>query len=172
MTVSIQQVRNRLGTDLSDALIQLMIDGETEALEREHGASAASETHLAKGIKRLVLKRKPATISAVKERIDILDSEVTLSANDYRQLGQRILLRLGDGDNPADHWGEEVVVTYTAEVDTALRDRVILDLVQLAAEFGAYQSEEAGDWQGDQSDYHERRSKLLAQIREPSMPLL
>lgn len=172
MTITVDQVKSRIETDLDDTTLQLIVDAETEAVEREHGDTTEVETHLASGTKKLILKRRPSSIDSITERHHLEDDAVTLSSNDYRQIGNRILYRLGDGDNPEDHWGQEVVITYTVEVDANLRDRVILDLVQLAVEFRGVESEEEGDYSGDQSDYHDRREKLLRQIREPSLPLV
>lgn len=169
MAVSLTSAKNRVETDLPDSTLQTIIDAETEAVERRHGSSSVVETQNAKGIKQLILRRKPASVTSITERRNFLDDAVTLSANDWRQIGDRVLLRLPDGDNPENDWGEEVVITYTAVVDDNLRDRVILDLVQLSVEFRAFESEKSGDWQGDQGDYKTRREALLNQIREPGL---
>lgn len=172
MAVSLTQIRERIETDLSDSMLTLIRDSETEAVERAHGGSGAVETHNAKGTRKLVLRRKPVTFTSVKERRTLDDDSVTLSANDYRQIGDRVLYRLTDGDNPENDWSEEVVIDYTADIDQNLRDRVILGLVDLAVEFGAYESESVGDWKGSQKDYDKRRRDLLAQINEPSLPFV
>jgi len=172
MSISVTQVQDRLETDLDENMIQLIIDAETESLERAKGKASVTETHNASGSRKLVLRRKPASITSIAERTNLLDDAVTLSVNDWRQIGTRVLLRLPDGDNPAGSWGKEVVVTYTAEIDTNLRDRVILDLVQLSIEFRAFEREKAGDWEGEQESYNERRKVLLNQIREPMLPFV
>lgn len=167
MSVSIAQIRSRVETDLDDATLTLILNAETEALEREVGAESEVETHLATGNKKLVLRRKPESIDEIVERRHLLDTTTTLSGDDYRILGERILYRLGDGTNPEDTWGDEVVITYTAEIDSNLRDRVLIDLVLLSVEFSAYKKQDVGDWTGDQGDYFDRRKKVFAQIREP-----
>lgn len=167
--ITVSQVKDRIETDLDDLTLQLIVDAEQEALDRHAGGESVTETHMASGNKKLILRRRPASIASITERQHILDDAVTLSANDYRQIGQRFVLRLGDGDNPAVSWGAETVVTYTAEVDQNLRDRIVLDLVQLSIEFSAYASEKSGDWTGDQGDYEARRNALLSQLSEPRL---
>ena len=163
---TVAEVRARVETDLDDATLRTIIDAEVEALEREAGGDTAVETKLASGLKQIILRRKPDSINNITERFNADSDLVLLAQNDWRQVGLHTVRRLADGDNPASGWGAEVVVSYVPEIDQALRDRVIFDLVQLAVEFRAFDSEEAGDWKGEQKDFDARRKAILAQLTE------
>lgn len=160
------EVRARVETDLDDATLQTIIDGEVEALDREAGGETETETQYASGLKKIVLRRPPKSITSIKERVTLTANEVTLAADDWRQTGQYGLFRVTDGTNPASRWGAEVVVEYVPELDTNLRDRIIFDLVQMAVEFRAFDEETAGDWKGLQKDYKKRRKAVLEQVTE------
>ena len=163
---TLAEVRARVETDLDDATLQTIVDSETESLQREAGGPAQTETQFASGLKQIILKRKPASITSITERGTLTAAAVALAANDWRQTGLYGIYRLADGTNPAASWGAEVVIVYVPELDAALRDRVVFDLVQLAVEFRAFDSEEAGDWKGTQKDYDKRRKAVLAQVSE------
>ncbi len=163
---TLAEVRARVETDLDDATLQTLIDSEIEALNRDAGGTTAVETQLASGLKQIILRRKPASITNITERIKADSDVVALTANDWRKVGLYAIRRLTDGDNPASGWGAEVVVNYVPEIDEALRDRIIFDLVQLSVEFRAFDSEEAGDWKGEQKDYRQRRKTILEQLTE------
>lgn len=163
---TLAEVRARVETDLDDATLQTLIDAELEALDREAGDATAVETKLASGLKQIILRRKPESITGITERFNADSDAVSLSANDWRQVGLHTVRRLTDGDNPASGWGAEVVVSYVPEIDTALRDVIIFDLVQLSVEFRAFDEEEAGDWKGTQKDFDTRRKAILAQLTE------
>ena len=163
---TLSEVRARVETDLDDATLRTLIDGEVESLEREAGGETETETQFASGLKQIVLKRRAASITSINERGTATADPVTLSANDWRTVGNYGLRRLTDGDNPASHWGAEVVIAYVPEIDSNLRDRVVFDLVQLAVEFRAFDEEETGDWKGKQKDYNKRRKAVLAQVSE------
>jgi len=163
---TLAEVRVRVETDLDDATLQTLIDGEVESLQREAGRETETETQFASGLKQIVLHRKPASITSINERGTLTADPITLAVDDWRQIGQYGLYRLADGTNPAANWGAEVVVAYVPELDTTLRNRVVFDLVQLAVEFRAFDSEEAGDWKGTQKDFKKRREAILAQVSE------
>lgn len=168
MAISVNAAKKRIETDLPDETVQLIIDAETEAMERHAVGTTETELQDGRGLRFLVLKRKAASITSITERrFYTSDTETVLNADDYRLLGGFKLFRLNTGTNPFNDWGEETTIVYTPEVDTNLRDRVVLDLVQLSVEFNAYQAEKAGDWTGNQGDYKERRESVLNQLREP-----
>lgn len=163
---TVAEVRARVETDLDDATLQTLIDAELEALDREAGGATAAETKLASGLKQIILRRKPDSITGITERFTADSDAVALASNDWRQVGLHTVRRLTDGDNPASAWGAEVVVSYVPEIDQALRDRIVFDLVQLSVEFRAFDAEEAGDWKGTQKDFDTRRKAVLAQLTE------
>ena len=163
---TLAEVRARVETDLDDATLQTLVDGEVEALEREAGGITETETQYASGLKKIVLSRKPNSITSIVERITLTADPITLATDDWRQTGQYGLFRVSDGTNPASRWGAEVVIAYVPELDTNLRDRIVFDLVQMAVEFRAFDEETAGDWKGLQKDYKKRRKAVLEQLTE------
>lgn len=165
--ITVSDLRGRVETDLDDFLLQRIIDAGQEEIARLVGPTTVTETHYAHGRSRVILGRKPASITSVTERRMVLDNPVMLAADDWRQLSPFILLRLPNGTNPAGAWGAEVVVTYSRDVDEALRDRVALDLAAMDAEFRPHESENFGDVKIGSGDYRERRTALLAQLAEP-----
>lgn len=169
MPLTISDVRARVETDLDDDTVQRILDAAVEDVERTAGPAASdSETYSGiVGRRKISLLRRSASIASVKERRSVTSAEVTLHTSDWRKLGGYELVRLGNGQNPASTWGEEVVVTYVPEIDAELRDRVTLDLCQVDIEFRAMKSERSGaDHVADYSDYSDRRRALLAQVRE------
>lgn len=163
---SLTEVRARVETDLDDDTLNLIIDAETEALERHAGTATEEETQFASGLSIIFLRRLPAEITTITERRLVTSDPVTLADDDWRMSGKFGLRRLSDGTNAAGTWGAEVVIEYVPEIDQRLRDRVLLDLVQVSVEFRAFDSEEVGDWKGEQKDQEQRRQALLAQLRE------
>jgi hypothetical protein len=153
------------------ALVRL-IQAEADAVERHAGGPTAIETFVHAGrLPRIISVLRPiATITEIFERWTLADAEVELDASDYRLLDQWRLLRLTTGINPAAAWGQQVVLSYSAVVDQALRDRIICELVQLDVNFRAHErsQEVIGDYSLATTDvnYAERRRELLAQLTE------
>ena len=172
MTVTVDDLRLRIETDLDDTTLERILDAAVESVERSAGkADSEVDTREAFAAPFVVLSRRKTAIVSITERRRFSSDEVTLSANDYREVGDYKLFRTSDGDNPSTGWGSEVVVTYTPEVDEDVRDRVTLDLCQVDIEFRAYDREESGDWEGEQKDYKARRRELFRQIREGQSPI-
>jgi hypothetical protein len=167
MALTLTTVRERVETSLSDAALQRIISAVEAEIERHHGsATSESETVLASGTRLLALSRRHASVTSIVERRGFESDPVTLSSNDWREVGDYQLLRLTSGTNPSLSWGHQVVVTYAPEVELSLRERVALDLIQMDVEFRALDREKVGDWEGEQRDYKSRRAALLAQVRE------
>ena len=174
MTILVADVREKNPTDWTDAAVQRVIDSAVKAIARAAGnATVQVETGDASGSQWFVLSRRSTAFTSVTERRRHSSDEVTLAADDFRKVGDYKLLRLADGTNGASFWGKEVVVTYTPEVDTDVRDRVTLDLCVVDINFQAFDREKSGDnWEGEQKDYKARRRELLRQIREGQSPIL
>ncbi len=175
MTITVADVREKVPNDLGETAVQRLIDSAVKAIARAAG-NATSQVQKevdASGSRRLVLHRRSTTFTSITERRRHSSDEVTLSSDDYRKIGDYTLLRLPDGTNGASFWGKEVVITYTPEVDTAVRDRVTLDLCMVDINFQAFDREKSGaDWEGEQKDYKGRRRELLRQVREGQSPIL
>lgn len=173
MSIDIDDLRARIGTDLDDTTLQRILDSAEKAIERAAGnATSEIETKEAFGAQFFTLDRRSTAFTSITERRRYSSDAVTLSANDYRKVGDYKLMRLADGDNPSNFWGSEVVITYTPEVDTDVRDRVALDLCQVDIEFRAYDREKSPDWEGEQKDWKARRRELLTHVKEGRSPII
>lgn len=169
--ITISDVRARFDTTLDDPTIQRIIDAELEALERAHGNGTRTDIFFPDHWQFIHLTKPAATITSITERRSLTESAVTLATDDYRKITSYTLMRLDTGTNQYKYWGAEVVIVYTYAIDQAMRDRILLDLVQLSAEFRAYDEARHDEW-SERSDYIRRRQALLSQIREPRRELL
>ncbi len=168
MSVSLAQLRLRVETDLDDPTLQRILDANVKAIARAAGsATAESEDQNATNSEWLAVLRPVAAVLSITERRRNSSEEVTLSANDYRLVGATKFLRLRGGDNPAGFWGDAVIVNYTPEVDTNVRDRVTIDLCHVDIEYRPFNEEKSGkgEWEG-KADWSKERRELLAQVRE------
>ena len=174
MTITVADVREKLPSDRTDAAIQRVIDAAVTAIARAAGnATTQTDEGDSSGSQWFLLTRIPTAFTSVTERRRHSDAAVTLAADDFRQVGNYKLLRLSDGTNPASVWGKEVIVIYTPDVDTDVRDRVTLDICVVDLNFQAFDREKAGaNWEGEQKDYKARRRELLRQIREGMTPII
>ena len=167
MTVTVQAVRGRVETDLDDSTLQRMVNAAVKSVDRIAG-KAASETLTfdALGNATIGFYRRVNSITTVTERRTARGTATTLAADDYRLVGAYKLLRLNDGTNAQSTWGKEVVITFVPEVDQDVRDRVAIDLVNMAVEFKALDREKVGDYEQEQKDYNRRRTALLREVNE------
>lgn len=173
MSVTIQDLRARVETDLDDPTLQRILDAGVKAIERAAGSATEEvETRVCTNSAFIATTRPVVSVTSVEEYRRVRSDPVTLSANDYRLVGEYRLLRLTDGDNGAPWWGQQVTLTYIPEVDEEVRDRVTLDIAQVDIEFRAYEREKSGDWEGEQKEYKARRRALLRQVREGRSPIL
>lgn len=173
MAITVADVRDRISTPLDDVVIQRMIDAETEAVNRTAGPVSVTENRVVTvRSPMLVLRYAAASVTSIEEREDPRDSAVLLSSTDWRQFDKFTLVRLSTGTNPRDNWAPIVTVTYNRVVDNALRDRVILDLVQLAISFRAEESVDVDQFQMAQIRFFDRRRALLRQLREPKAAIV
>ena len=173
MSIDVGDLHLRVETDLDNATLQRIVTAAEKSVERAAGSATSEvETMEAFGARFLVLSRRSAAFVSITERLRFSSDVVTLSTNDYRKVGGYKLMRLADGDNPSSFWGSEVVITYTPEVDTEVRDRVALDLCQVDLEFRAYDREQSPDWEGEQKDWKARRRELLTHIKEGRSPIV
>ena len=171
MSVTVANLRLRVETDLDDVTLQRILDSAVKAVDRAAGGIGNEvEVKLPSSSEWLSLNRRHIAIVSIKERRRHSSDQVTLSANDYRVVGSYRILRLTDGDNGNSCWGDEVEITYTPEVDTEVRDRVVLDVSQVDIEFRAYEREKSGDWEGEQKEWKSRRRETLAHVREGRSP--
>jgi hypothetical protein len=156
--------------------VQHLIHACVEEVERAAGGPLATETFLHRWCwppVELQVARPIASITTVVERLTPLAAPVTLNAADYRVVTPWRLRRLNTGANPTGGWGTEVTVAYAPVIDQDLRDRVLLDLIELRAKWMAVDRRQVGDAINITApDYRERRDELLAQLSEGRAPIL
>lgn len=157
----LDRVKERTGSDLSDAELQAMIDAITAELDARFGASGEQTIELgdptdpASSQLRTLRMLRPIDTGEALTIVEIdpantgdAGDETELAADDYRVLhGGRTLQRLSGGSNPATYWAPMVRVTFTPIGQVAARDEVTIKLVQLDLSYrGGLKSERAGDY--------------------------
>lgn len=177
----IDRVRERTGSDLSDAELGAMLTGIVAELDVRLGPAGPVTIELgdptdphSRFYRTLRLTAAigtgAVTIVEVSPGNSGVASEVTLSAGDYRVIhGGRTLQRLTTGPHGAEFWAPLVRVTYTpAGVPQSSRDEaaIKLMLIDLSAR-GAIKSERAGDYQVTLGDTEAEREKVFAGLTGP-----
>ncbi len=165
--VSVEQVRQRVQTDLTDVAIQDLIDNEEEEVIRRagvHGDGVVSVTEaISPTSSNLFLKRPFVSITSITEYQALDGTGTALDTTDYYAWpGQGRIERLPRGTI----WGQLVSVVYVPIDDSAKRRRVIIELVRLAIEQPAMQAESvaaeysytAGDFEAKRRDLYRRLS--------------
>lgn len=168
------------GLSIADSAIQAAIDDiEAEIVDRfgAYGGGSVTE-HFGRrepgdGLRKLVLRRKPVSITSVVEALGTSTSR-TLSTNDYRLVGY-VLERLVSGDHLGYRWSHYGVdVTYVAADDTVRRKGATIDVLKLAVGFtGVAGSIRIGDYaatsgagNGKPADaVTSERSRILRRLR-------
>lgn len=159
--VLLDRVRERTGSDLSDAELQAMIDAIADELDARFGpageitvtlgdpADPNSRLHRTLRLLRPIDTAQAFSIAEIDpSNTGNAADELVLSAGDYRViLDGRILQRLSGGTNPRDWWAPMVRVAYTPTGMAAARDEVTIKLIQIDLSYrGALKSERAGDY--------------------------
>ena len=178
----LDRVKERTGTDLSDAEILAMIAAIAQELDARFGPAGAMTVHLGDFTEpntsflstvRLVIPADTAEAITIIERDPGNSGQAvaatTLDAADYRVLHNgRTLQRLTTGPNGRQFWAPLVEVTYTPQGLQAARDEVTIKLIQLDLSYrGGLRSEKAGDYQftlsGDMAADREAILQTLAE---------
>lgn len=149
--------------------LQILLDGAAQAIVQAVGPVGAITERLRPHGDLLILSRPPQWISAVIEDVD--RTAVTLDPSDYALEGQT-LRRLGSGPNPRRDWRGRVAVTHTPLDDTAERQRVQRELVELELNSSpGLLSQRLDSWQemyegrgGAGKTYAQTRADILASI--------
>ena len=181
-------IHGLIETDLSDASIQLLIDGEEAAIVDRYGPHLTAdevfetaEYDLANGgnfphgypwgevypmgkSAWIILSRNASSITTVNETIGQITR--TLASADYALREGRRLERLPTGPTPRLGWGHRTEVIYIPVDDTARRKRVLLDLVRLSIEKRGIQQEKSGEFMIRlYDDYQKEREDILMELR-------
>lgn len=158
----LDRVKERTGSDLSDAELQAMIDAIAADLDARYGPAGAMTEEIGDPSdpdsrwKRTLRLGRPADTAQAITVVEIdpgntgdAGDETALVAADYRVLhGGRTLQRLTAGPNGRHYWAPLVRVTYTPQGMAALREEATIKLMQLDLSYrGGLKSERAGDYQ-------------------------
>jgi hypothetical protein len=180
----LDRVKERTGSDLSDAELQAMIDGITAELDARLGPAGPITVELgdptdpASRERRTLRLARPADTTQPITIVEHWLGDSNLAANDleladvdYRVLdGGRTLQRLiGQSVTGRMHWAPLVTVTYTPIGDQAQRDELTIKLITLDLTYrGLVKLEQAGDyrWQGalTPDSYATERESLFASL--------
>ena len=172
MSLTLDDIRKRIETDLDSKGLQRILDANAQAVERSAGKLKEQvETFRAFGKQEIATSRRIVSVSSVDESLRLTSTPVTLSSDDYLIAGPYSVVRLSSGSNPGTCWGHLVKVTYVPEVDEELRDEVTLQLVQIDVNASAFDSEKEGDWSGS-GDRLKKRRELLKTLREGRSPIV
>lgn len=148
MLLTVDEARLFITTSLGDTALRLLLDASEEAIADKVGplgsdddVPAAVEHHTVRG-DLIVLHQRATSITSVVE------GDTTLSANDYSLgAGGTALRRLDSGDNPADFWLAETVVTYAPRGNVASRQSAQVQLVNLYISYRpGISSQTIGPW--------------------------
>jgi hypothetical protein len=158
----LDRVKERTGSDLSDAELQAMIDTiavELDARLGPVGQLTVDLGDLSDPDSRYRRTLKLARPIDTAEAITIVETEpgntgdavnqVELVADDYGiRHGGRTLVRLIDGPNGREYWAPQVRITYTPIGAQGVRDEATIKLIALDLSYrGGLKSERAGDYQ-------------------------
>lgn len=181
----IDRIKERTGTDLSDAELNAMIASIAAELDARLGPVGPVTIELgdptdpdARTNETLRLSRPIGAGAVTVTEIEPGNSgaagdELVLDASDYRVLhGGRTLQRLTTGPNGRRYWAPLVRLTYTPTgAPQSGRDEATIKLVQLDLSYrGLIKSERAGDyqWQGSVSadSYAAERESIFAALAQ------
>lgn len=172
--ISPDDLREHCETDLGDLALQRLIEDADHAIVRRYGPHAATEDApvseaFSGGYMQLFPRQKLASIVSITEYVGSLGSAETsyeLDPEDWRiEHAGGSLLRLSSGPTPAGCWADRVVVEYLPQTDYWRRQRVAIDLCQLAIQHKGLASERAGDYQQTSvDDYQAARERILSEL--------
>lgn len=178
MTVDAATFRLSFETDLGDEAIDALIADASAAIEERVGTAGDDQDIVltVRGSDQYIFLPQPVTgedqITSIVERYG--NDEATLEADQWRLIGKRQIERIvGGGNLNPELWGYnfadndvefQVIITYTPNVSTSRKDRVIIDLVKLAIQYQGLQNEHAGDYSSSSFDYQEERKKLISEL--------
>jgi len=177
--LTVSELREHIETDLADTALQRLADAAEETIDREDGGTAAvtenfNEWGFPRGRNRVIYSsRSISSITSIKERDDPDDAGITVAADDYRQEGNRALVRLRDGTNPRLFWAHHIEVILVPVVDGSIRKEVQVNLVKFALNYTGAMREKHGDFEFWHRDTGKEMSAVLAPLRNArnQMPL-
>lgn len=180
----LDRVKERTGSDLSDAELQAMIDAIAAELDARLGPAGQITVSLGdlsdpdSRFRRNLRLTRPADTSLAITIVEVdpgnsgdAAAQIPLAATDYAVLhGGRTLQRLMDGPDGRIYWAPLVRITYTPIADQAARDEATIKLIALDLSYrGGLRQERAGDYQFTLSgDPAADREAILASLAPKS----
>jgi hypothetical protein len=164
--VSVEHVRQRVQTDLTDVAIQDLIDNEESEVVRRYGAHGDGVISVTESREptncNLFLSRPFVSITSVTEYQTLGGSGAALTAAQYYAWpAQGRIERVPRGTA----WGPLVTTVYVPVDDRAKRRRVIIELVRLAIEQPAMDAESvAGEYSFTAGDFEVKRRELYRRL--------
>jgi hypothetical protein len=138
--------------ETDEDVLQLLLDAEEQAIEREMGGPVGAVTEVVDGgyLTFITLRWRAAGITSVETTHD--EVLTTLATDDYQlRHDRRSLFRLGTGTNPGYRWPNIVTIEYDVEDDEAIRKRVQKELIALDMNYApGSTSEQIGSWMEQQ----------------------
>jgi hypothetical protein len=171
MTLSVDDVREFVGTNLSEAAVQRHLDAAyRDVYERVGNTNDLTEQIRAGSGPLLMLSQAAEAIVSVTE--DIRGLALVLDPDDYALRPSGALLeRLDTGPEPSWRWRGLVEVVYTMTITDADRDRVVVELVMFdATHHPGLASQSSDSWSESyiaprtRADLASQRAEILATL--------
>jgi hypothetical protein len=162
--LTVAQIREHVETDLSNDALQRIIDSEDGEITRRFGAPTTQTETFKGGESYVFLSRLASSITSVTEEVN--ETTTTLAVDDYDLWWNQALQRDADGTNGRGTWGERVTVVYVPQTTTPQRTLLLIQLVQLAVQYGGVQSDSvgSGDYSATYHDYQRERERLFRKL--------
>lgn len=172
-TVTIEELRQHIETDLVDGALERLLDGAVFDVESRFGSDAAQTIERDGCDKRYISLPRPASgVTSVVEKDEYRNTLATLDTTDYvLRYGGRMLERLNGGTNARGWgWAPLVVITFTPLAEEVIRNLVIVDLVKLDISYeGLNKETHVGDTKviGDKQNlgaYQSERETIMKRL--------
>lgn len=130
MAISPSIVREHIETGLTDTAIQRLIDDATSYAEEIAGPETGEDTvHRHGGAFSMKLRRRADAINSITD----LEASSTLDSTTYQLIFGGLMVQRTSLEGFPYKW-QFYEIKYNVIADTAIRNRVLLDLVELAIE--------------------------------------
>jgi hypothetical protein len=126
VALSVDQVRERVETSLSDEALDSLLAAQYTAIASKFGPEGPITELLTGDAGDLLLLSRPA--ASISE---VVEMGAELDPDDYALQTRHLLVRLSTGPNPSRRWRGRIGITYAIAGDPEERDRIALALVGL-----------------------------------------
>lgn len=169
--LTLAECRDKVQTSLTDAKLQVVIDNEEAEIVRRYGAHYDGATTVTEVVSGggcdVCLKRPVASITSITEASSLGGTPTTLASTAYYLwASQGRITRLSEGTA----WLRQVTVVYVPADDSAKRKQVIVELVRLALEQTAMETESVGgEYSYKAPDWEAKRVRLYSRLTFPNL---